>query len=78
MAGAETVGAGVAAADDENSLACGKDGDGRGNDIACISAVLLRQKLHGVVNALQFAAGDIEIAWMLRAAAKHNRFIVCG
>ena len=40
--------------------------------------VLLRQKLHGEVNALQFAAGNIQVARLLGAAAQQDGVVVLG
>ena len=78
MAGAQAVGAGVAAADDENALAFREDRD-RGIDrIALAAAILLRQKLHREMNALQLAAGNRQVARMLGAAAKQNRVVLVG
>ena len=70
MAGAEAIGAGIAAADDDDAFAGGQNlvGDG----IAFAHLVLLRQKLHGEVDALQFAAGDVEIARLLGAAGQQD------
>ena len=40
--------------------------------VAFVAAILLGQKLHGEVDALEFAAGDGEIAGLLGAAAKQD------
>ena len=79
MAGAEAVGAGVAAADDDHALACGKDGAGGAHRfeqrlfrVALVAAILLRQELHGEVNALELAAGDGQVAGLLGAAAEKD------
>ena len=63
MAGAEAVCAGVAAADDDDALACGEDGRASCGEefdrVAFVAAILLGQELHGEVNALELAAGDL-------------------
>ena len=83
MAGAEAVGAGVAAADDDDALAGGEDGAGgfHGGEelffrVAFVAAILLRQELHGVVNALELAAGNGQVARMLGAAAEQDGVVV--
>ena len=66
MAGAQAIGAGIAAADDDDALAGGEDGFGVGDVVAFAAAVLLRQEIHGEVDALEFAAGDAEVARAVR------------
>ena len=60
MARAQAVGAGVAAADDDDALAGRKNVERGIERVAVAALVLLRQKFHGVVNALQFAAGNLQ------------------
>ena len=83
MAGAEAVRAGVAAADDDDALAGGEDGASgfHGGEellfrVAFVAAILLGQKLHGEVNALELAAGDGQIARLLGAAAEQDGVVV--
>jgi hypothetical protein len=68
MAGAQAVRSGVAAADDHHALAGGRDGDGLIHGVALAALVLLGQKLHGKVDALELATGDIQVARAFRAA----------
>ena len=73
MAGAEAVGAGVAAADDHDALAGGQNPAGSSSTlVAFAAAVLLGQELHGEMDAFQFAAGDLQIARMLGAAGQQD------
>ena len=51
MAGAQAVGARVAAADNKHALAFGADRRLWIDPVALIAPILLRQKLHCVVNA---------------------------
>src|SRR5690606_17695358 len=60
VGGADAVRAGVAAADDHDVLALG--GDRRGVDVALLHPVGLGEVLHGLVHAVQFAAGDGQVA----------------
>ncbi len=69
MAGANAVGAGVAATDHNHVLAFGRNL--LGNVVACIGLVLLGQELHGKVNAIQITSGNGQIAWGFRAACEH-------
>ncbi len=70
VAGTEAIGAGIAAADDDDVFAGGQNLVGYG--IAFAHLVLLRQELHGEVDALQVAAGDIEVARLLGAAGQQD------
>ena len=72
VAGAEAIGAGVAAADDDHVLAGGEDRLRPGTRIALVAPVLLRQELHREMNALQLAAGDVQIARLLGAAREQD------
>ena len=54
VAGAEAVGSGIAAADDDHALAGGQNLFGQ--RIARDHFILLRQKFHREINALKFAA----------------------
>ena len=70
QAGAEAIGAGIAAADDDHALALGVNGGFRIDPIAFATSVLLGQELHGEVNPLEFAAGNVEVAGLLGTAAE--------
>ena len=70
--GAQAVGAGVAAADDDHAFAGGENFDGGIQRVAVAALVLLRQKFHGVVNSLQLAAWNFQVARMLRSAGQHD------
>ena len=67
----QAIGAGIAAADDDNVLI--RRQDLIGNLIAGHTLVLLRQKFHGKVDAFQFAAGHIQIAAPFGPAAEQQR-----
>ena len=71
MAGAQAIGAGVAAADDHYPLAGGEDLVGY--PIAFANLILLRQKRHGEMDTLQLAAGQVQIARLFGAAGQQNR-----
>jgi len=62
QAGAEAVGAGVAAADDDDAFSFSENCQRGVNCIAFAAMILLGQELHGKVNALEFAAGNLEVA----------------
>ncbi len=69
--GADAVGAGVAAADDDDVLALG------GDEVAVVVAVEQAlgvgvQKLHGEMDALEIAAFDGQIARLGRAGAEDD------
>ena len=68
--GAEAVGAGVAAADDHDALARGRDG--RFVDVALLHPVAERQVLHRLVDAAELASGDREVAPDGRAAGEDD------
>src|ERR1019366_4338935 len=70
VAGAQTIGAGIAAADDDDALAGGHNLLGHG--IALAHTVLLWQVLHGEVDALQLASGEVEIARVFGAARQQD------
>src|SRR5258707_1035957 len=46
------------------------------NQIICAALVLLGQKVHREMNALQFPARDRKVARMLSAAREQNRIVV--
>jgi hypothetical protein len=72
FSGAEAVGAGVAAAEDDDVLALGVDEfliDGPTQR----PLVALREVIHREVDALQLAPGDGQIARLGRAAGQHDR-----
>ena len=70
VAGAQAIGAGVAAADDHDALAGGQDLIR--HLVAFAAAVLLRQELHREVDAVQLAAGDVQVARLLGAAGQQD------
>src|SRR5260370_40541855 len=70
----ETIGPGVAAANDNNALAGGQNLIR--NQILGAALVLLRQKVHREMDALQFPAWDRKIARMLGAAGEQNRIVI--
>ncbi len=74
IAGAGAVAASVAAADDNHILALG--GELIGQVVALVDFVLLREELHRVVDTLEVAARDVEVARLSRAAAEQDRVVV--
>ena len=68
--GAEAVGSGVAAADDDNLLAL--SGDGGSVEVAQLHTVGDRQELHRLMDAVQFAARDRQIASCGGAAGQNH------
>ncbi len=70
---ADTVGTGVAAADDDDVLAgCGDGRVGR-NGVAGNALVLLRQEVHRKMYAVQIAARDRQIPRLLGSAGQGDR-----
>ncbi len=67
---AQTIGARVAAADNHDVLARGQNLIG--NLVAGANFVLLRQKLHGKVNAPQVPARHWQIARLFSAASQQD------
>ena len=74
--GADAVRAGIAAANDDDVLALGEDWFGGGRLFAADAAVLLRQEVHGEMDALEFTAGHRQVARLFRAAGQHHRVMV--
>ena len=70
--GAKAVGAGVAAADDDDALAGCENLERRIERVAMAALVLLRQEFHGEMDSLQLTAGNFEIARMLGAARQND------
>ncbi len=70
VAGTQAIGAGIAAANDDHVLA------GRhnlvGNRIALTNAILLPQKLHGEMDALELASRHVQISRLLGAARQQD------
>src|SRR6185312_11715988 len=76
--GADAIGSGVAAADDDDVLVLGGDGPvrrGLGLVVAGDPLVLLRQELHRIVDAGEVAAGYVEIARPLGPAGQRDRVV---
>jgi hypothetical protein len=71
LRGAEAVGAGVAAAEDDHVLVLGGDEVG-GRLVAEHVLVGHGQVRHGRVDALELASGDVEVAGLRRAAAEDD------
>ena len=74
--GADAVGAGVAAADDDDVFAAGQDRFGPADRLAADAPVLLRQKLHRKMDAVEFAARNRQVARLLRAAGEHDGIVL--
>jgi hypothetical protein len=69
VGGADAVGAGVAAADDDDVLALGVD---RVGAVAGDGLVLRDEEFQGEVHAGQLAAGNRQVARLFRAAGQHD------
>ena len=76
MSCAEAIGAGVTASDNDDALAGRQNFRFRGDGVAEVAMVLLRQEIHGKMDPFQLASGDVEIARLLCASGKHNRIEV--
>ena len=74
--GAEAVGAGVAAADDDHLLA--RRGDRRLGQVALLHAVGPGQVLHRLVDPAEFATGNREIARRGGAAGQHDGVVAAA
>ena len=68
--GPQAVGAGIAAAEDDDALASGGDDLVLGDVVAGNDAVLRGQEVHRQVDAVELAPGDGEIAGVGRAAGE--------
>ena len=73
---ADAVGAGVAAADHHDVFAVGEDRLAAVLLLAGDAAVLLRQVIHGEMDAAQVAAFDRQVAALLGAAGQHDRVVL--
>ena len=67
---------GVAAADDHHALTAGENRLEFVDAIAQVAAILLRQKLHRKVDALQFAPRHVQIARLFGASGQQDRIEV--
>ena len=74
--GADAVGAGVAAADDDDMLAAGEDRFAVRGCFAADAPVLLRQEFHGEMDAVELAAGHRQVARLLGAAGEHDGVVI--
>ncbi len=72
MRSAEAIRAGVAAADDHNTLAGGEDTLRIRNTVAFADLVLDGEEVHREVNAFEFASGDFEVTRMFRASGQKD------
>ena len=72
VGGAHTVGAGIAAANDEHMLALCHHYCFFRDGLAGHPAVVLLQEFHGEVYPLQLAAGDVQVAGNGRSAAEQQ------
>jgi hypothetical protein len=76
VGGADAVGAGVAAADDDDVLAVGADEVFVGDIDALHALGVGAQEVHGEVDAVVAAPGHVEVAGLLRAAGEHDGVVV--
>src|ERR1019366_4410010 len=73
VAGAQAVSACVATADDHHALS-GRENVRRSvQRIAFAATILLREKFHGEMNALEFASRDGEVTRLLRTSGEKDR-----
>ena len=72
---ADAVGAGVAAADDDDVLAAGEDRHDVAERLVADAPVLLGQELHGEMDAVELAAGDRQVARLLGAAGERDGIV---
>ncbi len=73
----DAVGARVAAANDDDMLARGEDRLIGRQRLPGDAPVLLRQKIHGEMNAAQFASRNGKIAGLLGAAGQNDGVVPC-
>src|SRR5687767_7332820 len=73
---AKTVCAGIATADDDHVLAGRRDRFTLAHLVALTAAILLRQVLHRIVDALERATWHGQIARLARAAREEHRIEV--
>ena len=76
LRGADAVGAGVAAADHHHVLAAGEDRLDVVERLVGDAAVLLRQEIHGEMDAVELAAGDRQVARLLGAAGERDGVVL--
>ena len=74
--GADAVGAGVAAADDDDMLRAGEDRLVALHRLAADAAILLRQEFHREMDARKIAARHRQIARLLGAAGQNHRVVI--
>src|SRR4029077_4120048 len=72
----EAIGARVASADDDDVLAAGKNVAGRVERVAMTPLVLLRQKFHREMDALQFATGNSKISRLFGTTGENDRIVI--
>ena len=78
VCGPEAVGAGVAAADDDDVLSLRGDSSFRGNGVPFALAILLRQVVHCEVDAVEIASRNGQVARPAGAAGEHDRVEVAA
>src|SRR6266702_3080712 len=78
QAGSQTIGAGVATTEDDDMFTLRQNFERRIEHIAFAAAILLWQKLHGEVDAPQFATRNREVAWTLGAARQQDGVVFVG
>ena len=76
--GADAVRAGVAAADHHHVLAAGEDRRHVAERLVGDAAVLLRQEVHGEMDAVELAARDRQVARASRRRRQHDRVVAFG
>src|SRR5882724_1341315 len=72
MAGPKTIGARIAAANDDDPLSSSENIGGGVKHVALAAPVLLRKEFHGKVDSLQIPPRHLQIAWLLGAACEHD------
>ena len=76
VGGADAVRAGVAAADHHHVLAAREDRLDVVERLVGDAAVLLRQEIHGEMDAVELAAGDRQVARLLGAAGERDGVVL--
>ena len=72
MTGAEAICAGISATNDHHTLAGRQNFDRGSNGLAQTALVRLGQEFHREVDSLQFAARNLQVAWMFRSAGQYD------
>src|SRR5882724_5040185 len=72
MTGPKTIGASIAATNDDDALSSSQNIGGGVKHVAFAAPVLLREEFHGKVDSLQFSSRHLQVAWLLGATREHD------